>query len=51
VALLPVGDADISGVAIFDRDDSGFFDLGDDQTQVTVYIIEPGNDDVATPMA
>jgi hypothetical protein len=43
VALVPAGDSDVSGVAMITRDD--------DQTQVTVYIIEPEKSGEATPAA
>ncbi len=51
VALAPVGDSGVSGIAILDRDDAGFLDLGEDQTQVTVYIVVPGDEDEGTPVS
>jgi len=51
VALAEVGDSAVTGVAILDEDESGFLGLGDEQTQMTVYIIVPNEEDAATPAA
>jgi len=51
VALTPVGDSGVYGIAILDEDEAGFFDLGEDQTQLTVYVIPPTDDSAATPVA
>ena len=51
IALAPVGDSGVSGIAIVDRDDAGLFDLGEDQTKVTVYIVVPGDEDEGTPVS
>ena len=44
IALVPVDDSGVFGVAILDRDDKKFLDLGKDQTQVTVYVVAPDNE-------
>ncbi len=51
VALSPVGDSTVSGIALVETGETGTFDLEDDQVQVTVYIFdsEIGEDDMATP--
>jgi hypothetical protein len=51
VALAPVGESEVTGIAIFDEDTGGLLDLGEDQTQVTVYIVVPSDGDEATPPA
>jgi hypothetical protein len=51
IALAPVGASGVSGVAILDRDDAGFLDLGEDQTQLSAYIVVPGDEDEATPVS
>jgi hypothetical protein len=43
IALVPAGDSDVSGVAMVNRDG--------DQTQITVYVIEPEKSGEATPVA
>ncbi len=40
VPLTPVDDGTVVGIAVIDEDESGFFDLSDDQTQVTVYVFD-----------
>jgi hypothetical protein len=54
VALVPVGESTFAGIAIVDEDTAGVLDLGEGQTQVTVYgyeerLADPA--DVATPAA
>jgi hypothetical protein len=51
VALAPVGDSTVSGIALVETEETGILDLGDEQVQVTVYIFdsEIGEDDMATP--
>jgi len=50
VALAPVGDSEVTGIAILDEDEAGVLDLAEGQTRVTVYAVAPG-DDEATPVA
>jgi hypothetical protein len=56
IALQPVGGSTVTGVATLSEDNSGVLGLGDDQIQVTVYVIEtgansPADPTVATPIA
>ena len=51
VALVPVEESTFAGVAIFDEDDAGILDLGEDQTHVTVYGFEERLAEPATPAA
>jgi hypothetical protein len=56
IALQPVGDSTVTGVATLSEDNSGVLGLGDDQIQVTVSVIEvsansPADPTVATPVA
>jgi hypothetical protein len=53
VALAPVGDSTVSGIALVETGETGALDLGDEQVQVTIYIFdsEIGEDDSATPAA
>lgn len=51
VALTAVGDSKVSGIAILDADTSGVLGLGNDQVQVTVYIIDTNATASATPAA
>ena len=48
VALTPVNDSGVTGVAVFDEDKSGVLDLGSDEVQITVYLIGAGGS-MATP--
>jgi hypothetical protein len=50
IALAPVGKSLVTGVAIFDSDNSGVLGLGDEQTKVTVYVM-PAVEEAATPAA
>jgi hypothetical protein len=50
VALASVGESEVTGIAILNEDNAGILDLGEDQTQVTVYAVAP-DDDEATPAA
>lgn len=40
VPLVPVDGGTMVGIAIVDADEAGFFDLGDDQTQLTIYVFD-----------
>lgn len=51
IALIPVGESEVNGIAILDEDDEGFLGLDEDQTHLTAYIVVPGDDDQATPTA
>lgn len=51
VALVPMGDSQVNGIAILDEDNGGVLGLGEDQTQITVYITVPDDDGEATPVA
>lgn len=50
VALTPVGESTVAGIAIFDEDNAGMFDLGEDQTQVTVYVYDESMSDSGSGM-
>lgn len=49
VALSPVDDSTVVGVAIFDDESSGFFDLEEGQVQATVYVFDTATGDEDTP--
>ncbi len=52
VALRPVGESRLAGVAVLDEDESGFLGLGETEIQITVYLFavaEPTAPEVATP--
>lgn len=52
VALQPVGDARFAGVGVFDEDDAGFLGLGDEEVNLTVYVVTLDTSadlDAATP--
>lgn len=51
VALVPIGESEVTGIAILDEDNAGVLDLGDDQTRVTVYVTVPGDEEDGTPVA
>ena len=51
VALAPVGDSQVSGIAILDEDTGGILGLGGDKTRVTAYLVVPNEEDAATPDA
>ena len=56
IALQPVGDSTITGVATLSSDNSGVLGLGDEQIQVTAYVVEvgansPADPTIATPVA
>ncbi len=56
IALQPVGESTVSGVATLSSDTSGVLGLGDDQIQVTVYVADigsnsPADPTIATPVA
>lgn len=48
VALNPVDDGTVVGVAILNKDTSGVLGLGDDQVQATVYIFDTSDTDEAS---
>ncbi len=50
VALAPVGESTVAGIAIFDEDNAGMFDLEEDQTQVTVYVFDESMSDTTSGM-
>ena len=49
IALQPVGDSTVTGIATLSEDSTGVLGLGDDQIQVTVYVIETGANSPASP--
>lgn len=56
IALQPVGESTVVGVATLSSDNSGILGLGDDQIQVTVYVFDtgansPADPTIATPIA
>ena len=56
IALQPVGDSTVTGVAILGEDSTGLLGLGKDQIAVTVYVVEtaansPADPTIATPIA
>lgn len=50
VALSPVGDSGVMGIATLDEDKSGVLNLGDDEIAITVYLVGAGGSQ-ATPVS
>jgi len=50
-AIDPVDGSGVSGIAILNSGSSGLFDLGDDEIQVTVYVVAESDAMGATPAA
>lgn len=51
IALIPVGDSTIAGIAVFSTDSTGVLGLGEDELKVAVYVIETGAVAPAEPTA
>lgn len=49
IALAPVGQSTVVGVATLDSDNSGVLGLGKDQTKVTAYVFDIASNTPATP--
>lgn len=45
IALTPIGEHTVVGIAILDEDNAGVFDLSEGQTRLTVYIFDPASHD------
>jgi hypothetical protein len=50
VALVPVGDSQVNGIAIINEDSAGMLELEEGQSRVIVYVVTPDNES-ATPEA
>ena len=51
IALRPVGDSGVAGVAILDRDERGFLGLGEQEVRTTVYVVTDLGDRPVGPTA